>query len=161
MMVAERPTGRPSKQTPETVANLIDALAEGHTRRAACALAGIGETTLARWLDEDAEIAGFGAFSEAVKHAEHLAEAERVSRIRAAGIGGAVVRRRTVTKRAKDGSETTEVQEELAPPAWQADAWYLERKNRDTWSRPTERETGTTVVIPVQVNITVQAADAI
>ena len=124
--------GRPTKKTPETIARLLDALQTGHTRRASCALANISDETLSNWQAEDLD------FLEAVKTAEHLAEAARVARIEAAAVGGAVVRRTTKTRRAQDGSETTEVEEELAPPVWQADAWYLERKYRDVWSRPTD-----------------------
>lgn len=61
---------------------VCEALTAGNTRRAACAFAGIGESTLDRWLDR------YGDFGEAVKKAEGDAEVRNVAIIaRAAQTG--------------------------------------------------------------------------
>ena len=60
--------GRKTKRTPETEAKLILALKKGNTRRAACAYAGIGESTLNDWINDNPE------FSAALTRAEDAAE---------------------------------------------------------------------------------------
>lgn len=60
--------GRPTKRTPETEAKLLFALRKGNTRRAACAYAGIGESTLNDWVNE------FPEFSAACTRAENESE---------------------------------------------------------------------------------------
>lgn len=60
--------GRPTKRTPETEAKLLRALRKGNTRRAACAHAGIGESTLNDWVNE------FPEFSAACTRAENESE---------------------------------------------------------------------------------------
>jgi len=117
--------GRPTKRTPELVARLLEVLAAGNTRKAAYDIAGISSGTFATWLEDDLD------FKDAVKKAESDAVAERVARIRAAGIGGAVVRRVTVAR----NGEVVTTTEEYARPEWQADAWLLERKYPDDFGR--------------------------
>jgi hypothetical protein len=68
--------GRKCKLTPDVQQRIVDCLVLGASRAAAAAAAGIGESTLYRWLD-DGEAAGggpFWEFREAVKGAEHRAE---------------------------------------------------------------------------------------
>src|SRR5262245_35285973 len=64
---------RPTKYTPERRQRLCDALAAGNTRRAACAVAGISDETLARWLGRYVD------FVEAVQKAEGDAEQRYVA----------------------------------------------------------------------------------
>lgn len=73
---------RPSKRSPERVERICDALRSGNTRRAACLLAGIGEATFFRWLNEDQE------FRETVERAEAQAEARFVAQVESAALGG-------------------------------------------------------------------------
>lgn len=42
--------GRQTKLTPELQAQMVDALSKGATRRAACAIVGIHESTFGRWM---------------------------------------------------------------------------------------------------------------
>lgn len=121
--------GRPTKYDGATERKLIDALRDGNTRKTACALGGIDQRTFERWVRD------FAVFADSVQKAESEAEAERVARIGLAGNGGFVTKR-TVTRTIKpDGSATEVVQEERTAPQWQADAWFLERKNPDSWGR--------------------------
>jgi hypothetical protein len=58
--------GRPTKQTPEIVAKLCDALAHGLNNADAAACAGIGERTLYEWL-EDPEFVAVIASAKAMQ----------------------------------------------------------------------------------------------
>ena len=60
--------GRVSKKTPEVEAKLLLALQKGNTRRAACAYAGICESTFNDWLNENME------FSASCTRAENVSE---------------------------------------------------------------------------------------
>ncbi|MCK9600243.1 MAG: hypothetical protein M0R06_14460 [Sphaerochaeta sp.] len=134
--------GRPSKLSPEVQQTVCDFIAEGAYVERACQAAGIGQSTFFRWLEQgEKETSGpYREFWEATKKAEATAEQERIARIRAAGIGGAVVSRTTITKRNRDGGETTTVTEVYQAPAWQADAWYLERRYPEAWAKRERHE---------------------
>jgi len=101
--------GRPSKLTPETQKLFVDAIAAGNYVATAAELAGIGQSTYYRWLEQGktATRGRYREFWDAVKKAEAQAEAVRVARIARAGGEG----------------------------NWQADAWYLERRYPDRWGR--------------------------
>jgi len=49
--------GRRTKRNPAVVAAILEALAAGQARGTAAALAGIGATTLARWVADDPDLA--------------------------------------------------------------------------------------------------------
>ncbi len=68
--------GRKTKLTPERQRTITDALERGHYARAACALAGIDESTYYRWLERGrkARRGRYRAFCEAVDQAEAKAE---------------------------------------------------------------------------------------
>lgn len=121
--------GRLTKYTGEMERKLLDALRNGNTRQTSCALAGISDQSLANYMAANLD------FLERVQKAESEAQADRVARIGMAGNGGFVTKR-TITRTIKpDGSATEVVQEERSAPQWQADAWFLERKNPDSWGR--------------------------
>jgi len=129
-------TGRPSKLTPERTAKLCQYVAEGNYITTACQAVGIHFQTLQNWLqraDEEAKNGGgeYLDLLEALKNAEATAEAERVSRIRLAGIGGQVIKR--ITREKRDG--TIETEESISPPQWLADMTHLERRHPDRWGR--------------------------
>lgn len=65
-------------RTPETIAELLDSLAQGVGRPEAAALAGIAESTLYRWLQSDSELV------ELVAQAERIASAGDLKAITAA-----------------------------------------------------------------------------
>jgi hypothetical protein len=140
-----RPTGRPLKLNPKVIRTLMTYVANGNYYQTAAYAAGVSVDSLDSWLKQGAEDYKtgrkglfFGLFV-AMKRAEAKSEAERVSRIRQAGIGGQVSRRVTRTKR--DGTEETE--ETFQLPQWLADITFLERRHRERWGRPA----------PIQVNV--------
>jgi transposase-like protein len=132
-------TGRTSKLTPELITKLTELIREGNYFSTACFAVGINDSSLYAWLKEAEGIKGepteeqkiYVDLQDAIKKAEAEAEAERVSRIRAAGIGGQVIKRITRTKR--DG--TTEVEESINAPQWLADMTHLERRHPKRWGR--------------------------
>jgi hypothetical protein len=73
------PGGRPTKYTATRVLRLVAAVAEGQPRSEAATLAGIGDSTLERWLA--AGRAGHPDFAPLVD------AVERVERARALGVG--------------------------------------------------------------------------
>ena len=101
-------TGRPSALTPEVQRRLCDAIAAGNTRNDAAEYAGVGESTLRRWLAQGRRRRSgkFRALLAAVKKAE----------------ADAVVRNVAIIQKA-------------AATSWQAAAWWLERKRDADWSQ--------------------------
>jgi hypothetical protein len=101
-------TGRPSALTPEVQRRLCDAIAAGNTRNDAAEYAGVGESTLRRWLAQGRRRRSgkFRALLAAVKKAE----------------ADAVVRNVAIIQKA-------------AATSWQAAAWWLERKRDGDWSQ--------------------------
>jgi transposase-like protein len=100
---------RPSKLTPERQERIVLAIRGGNFRETAARFAGIGETTLYRWMAQGRKQRR-GAYADlvaAIEEAEAAAEIERVQRIQTA---------------ARNGN-------------WTADAWWLERKNPQRWGR--------------------------
>jgi transposase len=101
---------RKSKLTPETQDKIVKAIRAGNYAHIAAAMAGIGESTYYRWLEQgerpDAKTP-YREFWESVKEAEAEAEVASVALIRRAAQNG----------------------------TWQASAWYLERKHSERWGR--------------------------
>jgi len=93
--------GRPTKLDPERTERIVAAIAAGVSRSAAAEAAGIGRSTLMRWLaaarDGDA---GYQDFLDLVKKAEADAEVAMVKVVKSAAESG----------------------------TWQAAAWWLERR---------------------------------
>ena len=80
-----RGPGQPTKLTPEVVSQLCEVLERGHTRRAACAKAGIDESTFQKWMaaarEEDADPAK-KELLRAVQQAEGMGEHALVEIVR-------------------------------------------------------------------------------
>jgi transposase len=111
--VAKRGKGQPTKLTPERQRAIIDALRAGCYKATAAEYAGIGVSTLHRWLetgeadDESGRQSDYRDFWEAVKKADAEFQMRALLQIDQA---------------ARDGS-------------WQAAAWRLERKYPQLWGR--------------------------
>jgi len=125
------PGGRPTKMTPVAKQAILDALAAGNMRHDAAEHAGVGASTLKRWLalGRRQERGPWGDFLVAVKKAVADAVAASVGRIRRAAMGGQLLKH--VIKTNKDGVVTEE--KTYAPAQWTADAWFLERKRGADW----------------------------
>jgi hypothetical protein len=104
--------GARSKLTADTQTKIVQALRAGNYRKAACQFAGIGESTLYRWLeqgeaDQEANVESvYREFLEAVNRTEAEAQVEAVAMIRKA-----------------------------MPEDWRAAAHYLERRYPALWGR--------------------------
>jgi hypothetical protein len=70
------PGGRPTKYTAARVLRLVSAIAEGKSRAAAAEAAGIGETTLERWLTKGRS--GHLDFAPLVKVVGQVERAQRL-----------------------------------------------------------------------------------
>jgi len=125
-------TGRPTKLTPVLSKDIVRLIAEGNYISTACQANGISSNTYDNWLNWGEEgREPYLAFFIAIKRAEAEAEARRVARVEAAGIGGNLVRKKTITT--KDGSVIED--EQFAQPQWLADMTHLERRHPDRWGR--------------------------
>lgn len=131
-----RTGGRKTKLTPETQERIIAAVRAGATMEAAAGAAGIGESTLYRWLQEAAQP---GAprwkreFREALQRARDELEVRLVAgSVLKAALGGYVVKR--VTRVRPDGTQETE--EQFAPADGRVGLEVLARRFRDRgWGR--------------------------
>jgi len=101
---------RPSKLTEDVMRRFLTSIRAGNDKKVAAAMAGIGESTLYRWL-EMAEKSDspeeYREFRESLTQAEAEAEVAAVARIQQAATNG----------------------------RWQASAWWLERKYGERWGR--------------------------
>jgi hypothetical protein len=100
---------RPCKLTPEVQEKIVTAIAAGNAEETAAEYAGIHPATFFRWMAEGRPCRNGGPkgeFYEAVKKAQVQAEVSHV----------------IVIEQAKD-------------KAWQAAAWWLERRHHDRWGR--------------------------
>ena len=133
------PGGRPSKLTPTVQRLICDAIAIGNTRHDAAEYAGVGLTTLKRWIGQGKRQrrGQFRTLLDAIKKAEADAVVSSVGRIRQAAKGGQVLKHKVTTK--PDGTVTEE--KVLTQGQWTADAWWLERKNPKDWGKVEERMT--------------------
>ena len=125
-------TGRPTKLTPQIIDEIEYLVGGGNYISTACQAVGINHQTYYNWLErgEKGEEPYF-AFVEALKRAEAKAEAARVARVEAAGIGGNLMRKKTITK--PDGTVIED--EQWSQPQWLADMTHLERRHPDRWGR--------------------------
>ena len=105
--------GRKSKLDSERQKKLLSAIRMGNDKKVACAVAGISEATLYRWLElaqKKNARAELREFRESLERAEAEAEVIKVGRINQAADNG----------------------------RWQAAAWWLERKHPERWGQQTK-----------------------
>lgn len=136
-----RAVGRPSKFTPDVCNRILSAIRNGNTYEASANYGGVDYTTYRLWINrgEDEGEGEFFEFAEAVKRAASSAEVESVARIRAAGSGQRVLLSET-ERETPDGKKVIERKYQYAPPQWQADAWFLERRKPSEWGRKDRHE---------------------
>lgn len=143
--------GRPTKFTPETRQKILTALSNGNTYEASAQYGGVNKDTFREWIKQgEADAAAgtaseFSEFSDAVKKAEAQAEVASIARIRSAASGQRVIKSETV-RVTPDGEQITEREYQYAPPQWQADAWFLERRKPQDWARRERHEVSQTSV---------------
>jgi hypothetical protein len=129
---------RPIKLTPETQERVLKAIRAGNTREATAEYAGIGRSTLYRWIElgERRKKGIHREFWDALKKAESECEIRNVGIIQLACQGGEVIERKTIRK--QDGA--TEVVEKYTRADWTAAAWWLERRRPGAWGRKDRHE---------------------
>lgn len=110
----KRPPGRPTKLTPDAIAQLEQLVRAGTTIDVAAAAVGVNRATIYRWLAAG-EKARKGTYTRDLREAIERARAESESLL-VARIGSAA-----------------------AKGSWQAAAWLLERRFPERWMKPTER----------------------
>ncbi len=103
-----------SAYTPAVAAKLVELISAGMSRERACRAIGVGARTLRDWLTRErrGDATYGGDLGERLRQAEAKAEGDALDQIRAA---------------ARDG-------------AWQAAAWYLERRYPDRYGRREPRD---------------------
>ena len=132
--------GRPSKLTPELQEEILTSIREdGCTYADACLQAGISESTFHLWKKKGAEQkrGRFSEFSEELKAAEAGFRAVRLKRLVDAAEQSKVKTKKTVRSMG-DGDDAKifqEVVEETVLPDPRWDAWLLERKYPEMFSR--------------------------
>ena len=138
--------GRPPRLNPELQKRIVTAIAGGNTLEASAWSAGVTPSQVLGWVrrgegrdKKHKKTKLYSQFAQALKKARADGQVERILRIRKAGVGGAVIERRTVT-RGKGENATTEVIEKFSQPQWQADAWQLERSDPDHWALRDRKE---------------------
>jgi transposase len=114
---ATKSPGRPSKLTPDAIAQLEQLVRAGTTIDVAAAAVGVNRATIYRWL----------AAGEKARKGTHTRELrDRVERARAESESVLVAR----------------IGQAAAKGSWQAAAWLLERRWPERWMKPTERPIG-------------------
>jgi hypothetical protein len=99
-----KPPGRPTKCTPEKIAEIAAHMRDGLWAQQACCLAKIDEATYYRWVERGNEgREPYAAFCEAIKEAEVQAEKNALDTVRMGAVGSEAVN-------------------------WQSASWYLERR---------------------------------
>ena len=124
--------GRPSKFAPESVEVVLAYVRRGSPRHIAANAAGIGRSTLMRWMARGkSERRGqFRDFWDALKKAEAELVVDSLGRIQTVSNGGALLSRTSVT----NPRGVTTVVEKVAQPVWQASAWLLERRHPEEFA---------------------------
>ncbi len=128
--------GRPSKLTPDVHDAIIKSIREGNYIQVAAHRAGVHAGTVFRWMQEAEQ--GHPdptrtKFRDAVLEAQAQAEAEMVSLVRRAVMGGVVTKE--VTRTLRDG--TIETETSYSPPDGRVGLDFLSRAYPDRWSRRT------------------------
>lgn len=128
-------TGRPPKLTPERADQILQAIRAGNYLQTAAQYAGIGTTTLYRWLERannpDEQDPRYREFRDRLERARAEAEVRVVATVLKGIVGGAVVRetRRTLP------NGTVEEDRQVAPPDARTGLEFLSRAFPANWAR--------------------------
>lgn len=114
--------GRQTKYSEEFADAICALIASGVPEYIAAQSSGINRDTLSQWKRDKPD------FSDKVKRARAAAVAVRVARIEKAARGGDEIEVSEKTIKHKDGKIERIIVRKKTPPAWTADAWYLERQ---------------------------------
>ena len=119
----EKPMGRPTKLTENTIKKLETALKIGLSQKKAAVYAGITERTFYLWQKKYKEIEKeCNGDPDNIKNADDLDLFHFFQSIKKAKIDGELNHLGVITKAADNG-------------VWQASAWFMERSNPEEWGR--------------------------
>ena len=130
--------GRRTRLTPQLQTAIVNAIAGGVPFATACRLVGVSEIVGHEWRQrgEGTHVtrpatALYADFAKAIARAMAQDEARRILQLSEAAKGGVVIYEKTMTY--PDGRVVREVRH--AEPAWQANAFVLERHYHEQWGR--------------------------
>jgi hypothetical protein len=149
--------GQPTKLTPERARLLIDRLSNGVPIAQTCSTSGISVQTHYNWLErgtaEKARLAEnprarplqgeriYVDYLERVEKAKDQAFVRMVAIVQSAATGGREIDTQVITERDAAGKITSERRiTRVAPPIWQAAAWWLERRHPEQFARTYKAE---------------------
>ena len=119
----EKPMGRPTKLTDNTIKKLETALKIGLSQKKAAIYSGISERTFYLWQKKYKEIEKeCNGDPDNIKNADDLDLFNFFQSIKKAKIDGELNHLGVITKAADNG-------------VWQASAWFMERSNPEEWGR--------------------------
>ena len=119
----EKPMGRPTKLTDNTIKKLETALKIGLSQKKAAIYSGISERTFYLWQKKYKEIEKeCNGDPDNIKNADDLDLFHFFQSIKKAKIDGELNHLGVITKAADNG-------------VWQASAWFMERSNPEEWGR--------------------------
>jgi len=134
--------GRPSKFTPERRQKIIEAMKTGASYKAVARYARISYDCLRDWIIEGSQATDesdeYFQFFHDVNEALGSLEVRSLASIQKAGLGGAVLSEKVVTR--KDGTE--EVTKTYAQPQWLALAWIMQHRFANEWGDGREPSDG-------------------
>ena len=135
--------GRPTKFNKQRRERIIEAVRTGCCLDTSARLAGITYDCLNDWMNKGRN-AGNGPyflFLQAIMRASSEREDEAVDAVKRAASGRKIVKKKVTERTNADGTKVrTEEVEESIKVDWQAAAWWLERTNKDQYSRRVQYE---------------------
>jgi hypothetical protein len=135
--MTKRKLGRSTKLTPEIQVLIVKAIKSGLSNLRAAQLSGISEPCFYLWKrrGEEEKAGPYHRFLEALKQAETEFIATALKRIEQAAKGGRQVKETKESYDAKGKLTERIVTVKRAAPIWTADAWLLERRVPEEFSR--------------------------
>lgn len=144
-----RPPGPRAKLNEEITSRMVSALGSGSYREQAARYAGIGMTTMYRYLEKGEADEAEDKQSPEREFRERVLGAEADAEIRAVGLIRQAAQGRPESRRVLD--DGTVLTTPAQPPTWQAAAWLLERKHPDRWGRRSRLDVDANVTADIEV----------
>ena len=126
--MSEAKKGRPTKCTPEMIADIAQRVSEGVSLSRAAEGAGTSATRVSEWMQRGEEVEyPYSVFRDAINAAEYGFERRNLEVIQRAATEPTVTKTEHITE-LPDGTIRKEVVVVTKPPAWTPAAWLLERR---------------------------------
>lgn len=118
----KHPGGRPTKCTPEVIAEFANLMAAGNYFETACDYVGLSKQTAYNWIKRGQEALAAADDLDAVPEGERIF-VEFMDATHRSAAQAEVRNVALIQQAARDG----------APGDWRASAWWLEKRKQDTW----------------------------